>query len=132
VGEERLAQGDLAHGHRLAQQQAHLLLRTRERTRQQARVRTHARACRKGCARALRSFVVSQPSVPCWPSESETQLRISAASTACSRCCDSNARFDLPSTRAVTQCAIGWFERRDALEHKDELGVLEDGDAAQR
>ena len=41
----------------------------------------------------MRSFVVSQPSVPCWPSDRLTQFLMPAPSTACSKCWLSKARL---------------------------------------
>lgn len=49
----------------------------------------------KNKGRTFLSFVVSQPSEPCWPSERLTQFLMPALSTACSRCWLSKARFDL-------------------------------------
>jgi len=49
-----------------------------------------------GRERGLRGFArrtVSHPSEPCWPSLSETQFFTPAASRACSKCCDSNAKL---------------------------------------
>ena len=51
--------------------------------------------------RTFRSFVVSQPNVPCWPSERLTQFLMPARSTACSRCWLSNARLDLRARARV-------------------------------
>jgi hypothetical protein len=78
---------------------------------------------------------VSHPSVPCWPSLSETQFLMPAASTACSRCCDSNARFDLRNARAHMKGVRALEHGKvvcGALEDEDKLARREDRDGAQR
>ncbi|MBD39702.1 MAG: hypothetical protein CMB11_04865 [Euryarchaeota archaeon] len=79
----------------------------------------------------LRSFVVNQPSVPCWPSERLTQFLMPAFSTACSRCWLSKARLDLHAHQMPAHSSHAALSVRmvGSLEDQHKLAVREDGHA---